>query len=475
MTYNFRLISYLSVFLTLAGLLFLLPQEKTQTQQSPKHYPQAVLGTSASKTWSQTSFTGGINSGPYTIPWGSIGGWSNYSSESNTKIDSSGVASKDGNPAELISSIFDLGNYRSYVGNTYDVLSVRGASTSSGVTSASWINTRSQTCPLPYRYIQYKITLPVDQYLATYPIGSVTFTGSILILGGKITDASNGQAIAGATVEADGSKATTEAPGTFGVIGTYSIPIGFITDGTANVKVSSPGYTTVSKSYPMSADASGCSKDITANIALTKISTSNPTTSTVTPAADTSKKLTDVALPKSFIQAGSSTTDLSKVADIKNVPDFTLEVTGKNKIKFKDSVDLSSEEATTILTDLGTYVKAEKPTVVEIDSKKAAFLNKRASIVMYNLTFDDTPKILVDGKINSEVVTNIQYKNKILSFDVAHFTKFEAVEAVKQTATVANSAINNYLGFGLIFLGLVTFGAGYYFYGRRDLVSKHLT
>lgn len=468
MSYNSRLITYLSVFLALSGILFLLPQEKTQTQTGVS-YPGAVLASSASKTWVQTSLAGGVNSGPYTIPWGSTGGWTSYSSLTNMAINDAGAALIDPNqPAEFISSIYDQGNYRSYIGATfssngygiapdaYQTFSyIRGANSASAVSSAGWVGISASTCPLPYRYIQYRVTYPIVQkvggFTVTEPIHQIHAAGQLQIIYGFVTDAQTKIGINDALVEVDGSKVNTSSDVGGNKPGGYSIPIGFITDGTANVKVSASGYSSVTKVYPMAADSSGCSQDITANISLTKISTGAP----IPTSTDNKPDIKQVVLPKTFNQVGSSTTDLSKIADIKNVPDFTLEVTGKNKIKFKDTVDLSSSDATSVLTDLGTYVKADKTAVVEVDSKKAGFLNKRASIVMYNLDFPSTPQILVDGKVNPEVVSNIQYKNKTLSFDVAHFTKFEAV--ANSTTTSVTKTTNNtnlILGIGLLLLAI---------------------
>jgi hypothetical protein len=40
---------------------------------------------------------------------------------------------------------------------------------------------------------------------------------------------------------------------------------------------------------------------------------------------------------------------------------------------------------------------------------------------MKNLGFVQTPRVLVDGKEDKSVVSNLKYKDRTLTFDAAHF------------------------------------------------------
>lgn len=227
-------------------------------------FRQPVLAMSAeSKTWEETTFTGGVNNGPYVIPWGSSGGWSFYSSQSNMSINGGGVRSSNGKNAELISSIFDQGEYRAYVvplsvdWNLPEIASVHGSNTVDGVGGANWIKTSGSTlCPLPYRYIQYKISLPVDQINLDTPVTAVRFVGQIQIVSGSVVDSDTQSPIANATVIINGKSVATDSSGH------YATPIGFIMGGKVIVTISAPGYQTLTREYTMTTSADGCSVDI---------------------------------------------------------------------------------------------------------------------------------------------------------------------------------------------------------------------
>jgi hypothetical protein len=65
-----------------------------------------------------------------------------------------------------------------------------------------------------------------------------------------------------------------------------------------------------------------------------------------------------------------------------------------------------------------------------MDSVKLPALNKKATIKMKSLSFVKTPKVLVDGKEDKGVVSNISYSNGVLTFDVAHFSTFTAAPTI---------------------------------------------
>ena len=68
----------------------------------------------------------------------------------------------------------------------------------------------------------------------------------------------------------------------------------------------------------------------------------------------------DVGLPKIFTQKGAATTNLAKIKDLKKVKDFTIEVKGKNKIIWKELLDLSSASIANKFKSLDKYLKAER-------------------------------------------------------------------------------------------------------------------
>ena len=155
----------------------------------------------------------------------------------------------------------------------------------------------------------------------------------------------------------------------------------------------------------------------------------NISSSSNTISVNTSEDITDVKLPSVFSAKGSKSTNLAKIKDPKKVKNFTVDVVGKSKITFNDILNLSSSKVPSLFKSLDKYIKMEKLGVVEVDTKTLTMLaKKKASVLMLNLPFTETPEILVDGKPPVEgVISNIKYENGILSFDVTSFSKFEAV------------------------------------------------
>lgn len=154
--------------------------------------------------------------------------------------------------------------------------------------------------------------------------------------------------------------------------------------------------------------------------------TTTPTTTTTEPEEKTIK---DVVLPSVFRAKGSKSTNLSKISDPKKVKNFTIDVVGKNRVVFTDLVDLSSTKSPSLFKSLDKYVQMVSLGVVEVDTKTLSMLaKKRAAVSMFGLPFVATPKILVDGKVDSAgVVSNVKYAAGTLTFDVKNFSKFEAV------------------------------------------------
>jgi hypothetical protein len=143
-------------------------------------------------------------------------------------------------------------------------------------------------------------------------------------------------------------------------------------------------------------------------------------------------KIQNVTLPAIFRVVGTGSTDLSKVKNSAKVENLILD-TSKNTIKFDEPVDLSSSDVATKFRSLDQYVKADKVGIVSIDSVKLPALNKKATIKMKSLSFVKTPKVLVDGKEDKGVVSNVSYSNGVLTFDVTHFSTFTAAPTITIT------------------------------------------
>ncbi len=149
----------------------------------------------------------------------------------------------------------------------------------------------------------------------------------------------------------------------------------------------------------------------------------------------------DVKLPAKFSESGGST-NLATVTDVTKVESLTLD-TYSGTIKFKETVDLSSSATKDKFKELDKYVKAEQIGVVGIDSTNLPVLNKKATITMKALNFVKTPKIFVDGKEDAAVVSNITYKDGVLTFDVTHFSTFVAAATVGISEPANNFETNN--------------------------------
>lgn len=478
MPYNLRLVSYLSILISLLGI-FLLEQpvqtNKNQLVQTSNTTPAVLAAASGSVSWTQTDFSGGVNPGPFTIPWGSSGGWNSYSSKVGDTI---------------TSSIFDAGRAGTSVGEvamnggvvgSFGTLMIRGADSVASVTSAPWQD--SQTCNFVYRYFQLEL-LNSSNYKGIW-IGN----NDRIVVSGRITDAQTGKGISQATVIVNGVSGKTAflQPGNqknpsnlFGSFiqptfaagqppssssGDYAVVVAN-GNGSFTVSASASGYNSISKTASWVVGENGCTRAIPAiNISLTH----NPVTSAPATNAPATPAPTPLALPATFMQSGSTSTNLSKITDDKNVSNLTLEIPKKNEIVFQENVDLSAPSTKVILDNLDKYVTIDKVGIVELDSKVATFLNKKAKITMFSLPYSSTPKVLVNGAENPKVVSDISYNNGTLTFKAAHFTKFEAVANISTTSTTSSKPITGlFVSLGLIFVAFATFcGGGYIYYKKK--------
>lgn len=197
----------------------------------------------------------------------------------------------------------------------------------------------------------------------------------------------------------------------------YSLPA------TIQVKISKNGYITKTTAITTTDQPPS-------TVFLTRIAATAP------PPTAPIETIKDIKLPAEFSQTGGST-NLTAIADPAKVENLILD-TDANTIKFNEALDLSATETKDKFKDLATYVKADQKGIVTVDSKNLPVLNKKATITMKALSFLKTPKILVDGKENKAVVSNIVYKDGTLTFDVTNFSTFTAVPTVEIKEPVAN-------------------------------------
>src|SRR4030042_287527 len=154
------------------------------------------------------------------------------------------------------------------------------------------------------------------------------------------------------------------------------------------------------------------------------------------------RTIKEVVLPDTFRRENSATTDLSKISDPAKVEKFTLD-TLANTIIFKDSLDLSSQEVLNKLNFLNLYLSADKLGIISLDSTTLPFMNKKATLSMKKLPFIKKPRVLVNGKEDKKVVSNVKYSNWILSFDVSHFSTFAAGPVIELDTPVNNFKTTN--------------------------------
>jgi len=431
-----------------------------QTTPTPIVTPTSVISPKIAQsagpghfTWGQTSWTGGTSTSSFAVPWNTSGGWDKYVSAANVTIDSNGIHDDGSGTGQLISTIFDLGTERlSYVIPTNGgTVETRSGDSTSAIESASW---GTLGCPDNHRYTQYKLTNLPSGY---YGVTQVSFGSILVVILGTITDASTGNPITGATVSSNGTSTTTafnQPASRFSLIkqveaagqptpGSYTLSLGYTGTTSYNITASATGYQSQTKTVGVDPYV-GCSYSATANFALSKPTGVPPSGQTSTKTSTTpSVSLTEfqqIKLPAVFTAAGSTTTDLSKVTDNKKVESFTLDIPGKNKIIFKEALDLSAKTTADALKELDKYIKIASVGMIELNSKTLPALNKKAALTMSGLKYLSTPTVLVDGKTGSKgVVSSIKYAGGTLTFNVSHFTKYEAAAKFELLAPVSTS------------------------------------
>ncbi|MCP6727552.1 MAG: DUF5011 domain-containing protein [Patescibacteria group bacterium] len=140
--------------------------------------------------------------------------------------------------------------------------------------------------------------------------------------------------------------------------------------------------------------------------------------------------VTEIPVTRTF--TGGETTDLSQVADISAVVDFTL-ATGEGKISFGDEVlDLSN------VLDLDNNVKIENG-IVAINTIKYTQLDKPANITLTGLSYTSVPEIFYNAGFTTnanQITSKCDFCNIVsytpspttdgtLVFEVEHFSSFK--------------------------------------------------
>jgi hypothetical protein len=149
----------------------------------------------------------------------------------------------------------------------------------------------------------------------------------------------------------------------------------------------------------------------------------------------------DVTLPKVFGGKGSQTTDLSKIKNPAKVKNLTLD-TKKATIKFKEAINLSSTSIRNKFKKLDKYISMSKTAIIDLESKSLKELNKKASVTMKKLPWVSTPRVLVNGKENKNVVSNITFSKGTLTFDVKHFSTLKAAPGITVSEPLNNFEVN---------------------------------
>src|SRR3972149_3094492 len=151
------------------------------------------------KQFVQNNWTGGVDAGPHVINWTSDN-WNKYSSVSNVDLSGGDMVAAAGG-ASLESSILDLGSAERATapGFSYSddgvTVSIRGANTSGGVSSATWADANSG-CLASYRFIQYK----VDFTTAGLMFYDITFGNTSFSINGGVKS-SSGADLEGGTIQ----------------------------------------------------------------------------------------------------------------------------------------------------------------------------------------------------------------------------------------------------------------------------------
>lgn len=146
-------------------------------------------------------------------------------------------------------------------------------------------------------------------------------------------------------------------------------------------------------------------------------------------------KVIIVGPPGIFTLPGSET-NFTRVCSFSEAINLILDVTGKNKIEFKESIiDMCNNKTA---ENLDQYVQLEKVGEVTVRSDLLTYLkDKPAEITMRNLPFEEEPTLEVDGKpaTNQDIENKVwDQSSKTLKFKAKHFTTYKAIS--KTTSSI---------------------------------------
>ena len=115
--------------------------------------------------------------------------------------------------------------------------------------------------------------------------------------------------------------------------------------------------------------------------------------------------------------------------ELQNYSNLILEHTNFGKILFNDLINLTNDyNPNDNFIDIDRYINITSNKVY-VDSQMLPNFNKSATLIFYNLTLN-TPRISKDGVVCPESICKINYYTSgTLSFNVSHFTSYEAEEA----------------------------------------------
>lgn len=136
-----------------------------------------------------------------------------------------------------------------------------------------------------------------------------------------------------------------------------------------------------------------------------------------------------IVSPPGVFTLPKSQTNITSVCTLGGALNIVLDVVGKNKIEFQDSiVDMCSDET---IENLDQHFQMDKVGEVVVDSDSLPYLkDKSALITMRDLPFQEEPDIEVDGELaDNQDVENKSWdqSSKTLTFEAKHFTTYRAV------------------------------------------------
>ena len=116
-----------------------------------------------------------------------------------------------------------------------------------------------------------------------------------------------------------------------------------------------------------------------------------------------------VILNDLFYQQGARTTKLSAIKDPTKVSDFTLDLLGKERVTFKGTIDLSSAQAVTLITNLSEHMTFEHLNF-SIDAALYNNFKVPLEITYYDVPFVFNPDVAKDiTTLSSEKLSNYKF------------------------------------------------------------------